>query len=541
MFRFLRFVAVTAAGLIDAVTSFRVPADRILPLPPMGFNNWARFQTDINESIFVDAAEVMTRNGLRAAGYNRINLDDAWSTMSRAADDSMVWDVNKFPRGLPWLAGHIKSKGFIPGIYTDSGSLSCGGYPGALGYEDIDLRAFTAWGFDFLKMDGCNLPDASEKTYHEVYGRWNNLLSQSGSRMVFSNSAPAYFSGVKNLTSWYMVMGWSRKYGHLARHSADIQTYPEGDSWISMMYNYGQHVRLSRYQKPGFFNDPDFLNVDHPSYSLTERKTHFALWCVLSAPLLLSTDLKALKDKEIEYLTNRRLIAVNQDSLVQQATLVSRDASHDVLSKSVQNGDRVVAVLNKGDAPIRIMISWERLGFSPVSLQKFDYVSAENLWTGKRQKLAVAAGGVRTEAIPSHGTAVYRLSQKASAITPTGLIFNSNSLKCLGEDWSGVVGWYDCNDSDSQVWMVRRDGRISSLLHPDGCLMHGDVNLVYTANSPGQNCGKWTYHVSGNLINSKSGYCLTERANGVAVVASCGYLLNEQVLSLPIGVEVVGA
>ncbi|RDA91793.1 hypothetical protein CP533_2799 [Ophiocordyceps camponoti-saundersi (nom. inval.)] len=542
MLQFLSYAAMMAAGLIGTVTSISVPAERVLPLPPMGFNNWARFKTDINESIFVDAVEAMTKRGLLAAGYNRINLDDAWSTMSRAASNSMVWDTKKFPRGLPWLADYIKSKGFIPGIYSDSGSLSCGGYPGALGYEDIDLNDFTAWGFEYLKMDGCNLPDASEKTYHEVYGRWHSLLSQSGSKMVFSNSAPAYFSGVKNLTSWYMVMGWSRKYGHLARHSADIQTYPEGNSWVSMMYNYGQHVRLSRYQKPGFFNDPDFLNVDHPSYSLTERKTHFALWCVFSAPLLLSTDLKALKDKEVEYLTNRRLIAVNQDRLVQQATLVSRDANQDVLTKSVENGDRVVAMLNKAGVSARIMVSWERLGLSPTALQRADYVSVEDLWTGKRQKIAVAAGGVRTESIPSHGTAVYRISQKASAITPTGLIFNSNTLKCLTDDWSGLVGWFDCNDSDSQVWMVRKDGRISSLLHPDRCLMQTDRNLAATSSVvPDRSCGKWKYHVSGNLINVKSGHCLTEKADGVAVIISCGYLLNEQVLSLPIGVAVAEA
>ncbi|PFH56280.1 hypothetical protein XA68_16775 [Ophiocordyceps unilateralis] len=524
-----------AAGLIGSVAA--IPAESVLRLPPMGFNNWARFQTNINESIFVEAADAMTRHGLLAAGYNRINLDDAWSTKRRATSGSMVWDAQKFPKGLIWLASHLKSRGFIPGIYSDAGTLSCGSYPGSLNYEKIDLRDFTAWGFNFLKMDGCNLPDDSEETYHEIYGRWHKLLFESESEIVFSDSAPAYFSGRENLTAWYKVLGWARSYGHLARHSADIQTYPQGNSWTSIMYNYGQHVRLARYQRPGFFNDPDFINVDHPSYSLNEKKSHFALWCVLSAPLLLSTDLTTLTDNEVQYLTNRRLIAINQDKLVQQATLVSRDDTWDILTKSLENGDRVVAVLNKGIPPASLNISWGRLGFSLDALQGAKSVSVEDLWTGKRRTVAVEAGGVTAQAVPSHGTAVYRISQQASPVTPTGLIFNSNNLMCLTDHWAGLVNWSVCDGSDAQVWKVDEQGLLSSLLYPDGCLMEVGQGFVSTR-SPSHTCQRWTYFVSGNLINDKSELCLTEGADGAAVATPCGYLLNEQVFSLPVGVKV---
>lgn len=530
-----QLILATAAGLVGTVAS---APETILPLPPMGFNNWARFMTNISEGIFVDAADAMSKTGLLAAGYNRINLDDAWSTMARADNGSMVWDPKKFPRGLPWLTAHLKSKGFIPGIYTDAGNLSCGGYPGALDHEEVDLKDFTAWGFEYLKMDGCNLPDGGEEVYHEVYGRWHKILSESKEPVVFSDSAPAYFSGQANLTDWYTVMGWAQQYGQLARHSADIQTYPDGKSWGSMLYNYGQQVRLARYQKAGYFNDPDFLNVDHPSYTLDEKKSHFALWCSFSAPLILSTDLTAITPEEVEYLTNKDLIAINQDRLVQQATLVSSDETFDTLSKSLENGDRVLTILNKGSAAADLTVSWERVGLSTKALRRGNDVSVKNLWTGEQSKVAVKAGGITAKAIPSHGTAVFRIAKSVSPVTPTGLIFNTNSMNCLTDDASGKVTFAKCDGSDAQTWRVRSDGHINSLLRPDECIVDAQGSIL--SRHSGCHSDAWTYEVSGDLINGNSKLCLTEGKGGAATATKCGYEANEQVVGLPIGVTVVG-
>ncbi|KND94997.1 Alpha-galactosidase A [Tolypocladium ophioglossoides CBS 100239] len=518
-----------------------------LPLPPMGFNNWARFMTNINESIFVDAAEAMSKNGLLAAGYNRINLDDAWSTKERAANGEMVWDPVKFPNGLPWLTAHLKSKGFIPGIYTDAGNVSCGGYPGALHHEEIDHETFTSWSFEYLKIDGCNMPDHSEATYHEVYGRWHEILSGADHPMILSDSAPAYFSGeiagTNNMTDWYTVMGWASAYGQLARHSADILVYPDGiygggSSWVSMLYNYGQEVRLARYQRPGYFNDPDFLNVDHPSYTLDEGKSHFALWCSFSAPLIISANIPALSQEEIDYLTNKDLLAVNQDRLVQQATLVSSGQTWDVLTKSLENGDRLLTILNKGSSTGDLTVSWESIGLSSKALRRANYVSAKNLWTGEQVKVSVKDGGITAKAIPSHGTAVFRIAKSISPVTPTGIIFNTNTTNCLTDNKSGHVTFAQCDGSDAQTWRVRPHGNINSLLRPDECIV--DAQGAILSRHSGCRTDAWTYELSGNLINNNSKLCLTEGANGAATATSCGYELNEQVVGLPVGVTVVG-
>ena len=535
---------VAAAMLAKAASA--VPGV-LSPLPPMGFNNWARYMGGLNESLFVDTAEAMVRTGLLAAGYNRLNLDDEWSLMERASNGSMVWDPKKFPHGLPWLTQYIKSHGFIPGIYTDAGNLSCGGYPGALDHEEIDAADFEAWGFEYVKLDGCNMPDTSEATYKRVYGKWHSILSAQPNPMIFSESAPAYFAEAANLSDWYAVMGWVQQYGQLARHSRDslvwnsTNYWPDITGWDSVMFNYGQEVRLARYQRPGYFNDPDFLNVDHFDYTLDEKKSHFALWCSFSAPLILSTDVLNITDEEVEYLTNKDFLDVDQDPLVQQATLVSQDGTWDVLTKSLYNGDRLLTILNRGNDTADLTVSWDRIGLSLKTLSTPGTIVSKNLWTGEITNIPLSSGGITAKAVRSRSTAVFRLSNPSPGssirIIPTGLIFNTFSLNCLTDATSGKVTWATCTGSDAQVWRVRADGHVNSLLRENECLVE-DSGRVWSRHSA---CGegdsrRWDYFVTGNLINAASGHCLTESEDGTATATKCGYLTNEQVVALPIGV-----
>ncbi|CEJ88194.1 hypothetical protein VHEMI04639 [[Torrubiella] hemipterigena] len=538
-------ILASASGLLSAANGAS-PDPKRQPLPPMGFNNWARYMCDINEKIFVDAADTMSKNGLLAAGYNRLNLDDCWSTKKRdATNNKMVWDTTKFPQGLPWLTKYVKSKGFIPGIYSDSGTLSCGGYPGTLGYEELDLQTFSDWGFEYLKLDGCYVPTDKEAAYHEIYTKWFKLLANFPKPVVFSDSAPAYFSGAANLTDWYTVMNWAADYGQLARHSDDILVYRDGngtDAWKSMMVNYGQHVRLARYQQPGYFNDPDFLNTDHRGYTMDEKKTHFALWASFSAPLIISADIPNLSAEEIAFLSNKDLIAVDQDPLVQQATLVSQDATWDVLSKSLANGDRLLTVLNKGETPADITVSWARLGIRTARIDPNTELNVKDLWTGASSKVKISAAGVSAKAVPRHGTAVFRISGRMGGsdhpiVTPTGQIFNTFSLKCLTDDKSGTVSWKACDASDAQVWVHRDDGHINSLLRPDECIV--DANGHILSRHSGCHTDAWTYYKGGNLVNNNNGHCLTENADGSASSNFCEYETNDQVVGLPIGVPVV--
>lgn len=114
----------------------------VLPTPPMGFNNWARFECALNESVFTSTADTMVSTGLLAAGYNRLNIDDCWPLHSRSSNGSLQWDPSLFPHGLPWLGKYLKDRGFKFGIYSDAGNETCGGYLGSLGYEKQDAETF---------------------------------------------------------------------------------------------------------------------------------------------------------------------------------------------------------------------------------------------------------------------------------------------------------------------------------------------------------------------------------------------------------------
>ncbi|KAH6719283.1 glycoside hydrolase superfamily [Leptodontidium sp. 2 PMI_412] len=529
-----------AVGALPYVLS---SAPILQPTPPMGYNNWAALMCGLNESVFVETALSMVKFGLLDAGYNRINLDDCWSTMERASNGSMEWDTKKFPRGLPWLTSYLKELGFIPGIYTDAGNLSCGGYPGAFGYEALDAQTFADWGFEFVKLDGCNMPTGTEEEYKSVYGRWHDVLQEirkeTQNPMIFSESAPAYFAESANLTDWYKVMNWVPKFGQLARHSRDSLVFnstlywPDITGWDSIMFNYGQQVRLARYQRPGYFNDPDFLNVDHFDYTLDEKKSHFALWSSFSAPLIISAWVPGLNSTEVAYLGNTDIIAVDQDPLALQATLVSQDGTWDVLTKDLANGDRLLTILNRGNSTASHNVSFARIG-----LPALPAVRVKDLWTGESTH---ASKEVTAHDIPSHGTAIFRISapKGSCASTPTGMIFNTYSLTTLTASSKGLI-WANSTAADVQVWQARSDGTVRTLAHSSDCLTDlggGKLGLSRCSRRVAQ---KWDYTYSGNLISRSSKLCLTEADNEALTLSACLDQANSQVVALPGGVKIVG-
>ncbi|KAG2412505.1 alpha-galactosidase A precursor [Aspergillus terreus] len=429
------FTAITMAhALLQTQASLQNP--NLLATPPMGFNNWARFMCDLNETLFVETADAMAANGLLAAGYNWLNLDDCWMTHQRAPNNSLMWNTTKFPRGLPWLGSYVKAKGFRFGIYEDAGNLTCGGYPGSLGHEELDARTFADWGVEYLKLDGCNVfPEGgrtSEQQYEHLYGLWHRILSGMPHPLVFSESAPAYFANEKNLSDWYTVMDWVPRYGELARHSTDILVYAgEGSAWDSIMVNYRYNTLVARYQRPGYYNDPDFLIPDHPGLTMDEKKSHFGLWASFAAPLIISAYIPGLSDEEIGYLTNRDLIAVDQDPLAQQATLASRDDEVDVLTRSLADGSRLVSVLNRGNNSVQRVIPLQWLGLN--SGQQYQ---ARNLWDGTEKRIRKDL----TVTVRSHATEIYKFTSSNGRIdaVSTGIVFNTASGNCLTGDAAGV-------------------------------------------------------------------------------------------------------
>lgn len=517
-------MALAAAAAVDA-------SKALMPTPPMGFNNWARFECALNQTVFTETADALVSRGLLAAGYNRVNIDDCWPQHDRAANGSLQWDPVKFPNGLIWLGQYLKERNLKFGIYSDAGNSTCGGYPGSLGYEDIDSATFASWGIDYLKLDACYVYDqgdlTSEETYTKIYANWHSVLSSMPEPLIFSESAPAYFSGESNLTDWYSIMDWVPYYGELARHSDDIATFDSPNPWASILTNYGYEVLLARYQSPGYFNDPDFLIVDHSDLTLDEKKSHFALWCSFSAPLIISAYIPDLSADEITYLTNPNLLAVDQDALGLQATLISQDGTFDVLSRTLSNGDRLLTILNRGESTASINVPAVRVGYPAVSRAKF---SVQDLWTGD---YSTATGGFAAT-IPSHGTAVYRISS-SQPVTPTGQIFNTASLNCLTTNGKSV-SWAPCAGTDAQVWQVTESRTIRSIADLSKCLVNNKKGVATLAVCKDSAVAQqWSYTMTGNVINHASSTCLSEGSDGNVMLLACVTERDDQVFELPSG------
>ena len=135
--------------------------------PPMGWNSWNTFGTNISEDLIKETADAMVDTGLAAAGYNYVVIDDCWSLRERGADGRIVPDPEKFPSGMKALADYVHSKGLKFGMYSCDGPLTCAGYPGSYNNEFIDAQTFADWGVDFLKYDNCYKPQV-HRTRHSL-------------------------------------------------------------------------------------------------------------------------------------------------------------------------------------------------------------------------------------------------------------------------------------------------------------------------------------------------------------------------------------
>ncbi|KAF8456864.1 glycoside hydrolase superfamily [Kalaharituber pfeilii] len=306
-------------------------------LPALGFNSWNAFRCDIEEENFITAAEKMVSLGLKDAGYIYVNIDDCWSTMERDnATGRLVPDPVKFPHGIKGTAEKVHALGLKLGIYSDAGSKTCAGYPGSLGYEDIDAQIWDEWGVDYLKYDNCNVPEdwVDHYTYwpENWFGGYEQQegitapedydWSQSNSTKRYNLMRDALYTKSKR-TILYSLCSWGRshveRWGNQTAQSWRIwgDIIPQWDgritySWGFMpIVNYG--IFFLEYSDFWGHNDLDMLEVGNGNLTDAETRAHFGLWAALKSPLLIGTPLDEIQEKDIKVLKNWEILAFNQD------------------------------------------------------------------------------------------------------------------------------------------------------------------------------------------------------------------------------------
>ncbi len=260
--------------------------------PQMGWNTWNKFQCNINEQLIRDSIDALNSSGLIEIGYKYINLDDCWQS-SRDENGIIVPDPKAFPSGIKPLVDYAHSKGLLFGLYSDAGIKTCAGRPGSLGYEEKDAQTYAEWGVDYLKYDNCF--NNNEKSI-DRYPKMTDALNKTG--------RPIFYS----ICQWgeEEVATWAKKYGNSWRTTGDIS-----DNWNSMLRIIDLNDKWYNYSGKGGWNDPDMLEVGNGGMTWTEYKTHFSLWAISKAPLIIGCDITKMSNETKEILTNKEVIAIN--------------------------------------------------------------------------------------------------------------------------------------------------------------------------------------------------------------------------------------
>jgi alpha-galactosidase len=388
----LRLACLSLFLLACAVTTARARAldNGLAKTPPMGWNSWNKFGCDVSEKLIRETADALVSTGMRDAGYKYLVIDDCWQ-VGRDAQGNIVPDAKRFPSGMKALADYVHSKGLLFGLYSDAGTLTCQKRPGGRGYEFQDARQYAAWGVDYLKYDWCS---TSTQNGPASYSIMRDALQKAGRPIVFS------------ICEWGTSKPWSwaRDVGNLWRTTGDIQDcWDCKRDWGGMGFVHILDLQdgLESYAGPGHWNDPDMLEVGNGGLNPTEARAHFSLWCILAAPLMAGNDIRSMTRETASILTNKEVVAVDQDALGLQGRRVRRDADTEVWSKQLADGGRAVVLFNRGAAAKDVAVSWTEIGY-PEALS----ASVRDLWAAKDLGPRTGSFGAN---VPAHGVVMLRV------------------------------------------------------------------------------------------------------------------------------------
>ncbi len=381
--KYLKTLLFSIAGVVffvSASAQTKLLTGQLAATPPMGFNTWNTFQTKIDEDMLKAMVDVYVSSGMRDAGYQFFVLDDGWMSMERDANGSLVADPVKFPHGMKAFADYVHAKGLKFGIYNCAGSKTCAGYPGTRGHEYEDARLYASWGVDFLKYDWCNTDSLNAP---EAYKTMSSALRATGRPIVFS------------ICEWggHAPWLWAGGVGELYRTTGDITPSfvidKDYGNWTaqSVVSILDKQIPIRKYNGPNHWNDPDMLEVGN-GMTYNEDKSHFSLWCMLAAPLAAGNDLRKMSPQTRDILTNKEMIAVDQDPRGIAAFKMTLEDSLELWIKPLKNNEIAFCFFNRTATSRKLSLNWKDLniGDIPSGLDvHFDnqYFTLRDLWLKK--------------------------------------------------------------------------------------------------------------------------------------------------------------
>jgi alpha-galactosidase len=371
------------ALVLSYVAPVAAAGPSVAATPPMGWNSWNHFACKVTAADVRSAADAIATNGMKDAGYVYVNIDDCWEGVR---DEKGRIQTNQKFGDMKVLVNYVHSKGLKIGIYSSPGPKTCAGYEGSYGHEELDAQQYADWGFDYLKYDWCS----AEKVYARsqmvaVYKKMHDALARTGRPMVFSLCQYGY----GRVWSWGASVG-----GNLWRTTEDISDHYDRMSVIGFDQN-----GLDPFAGPGHWNDPDMLEVGNGGMNHDEYLTHMSLWALLAAPLLAGNDLAKMTPETLSILTNKEVVAVDQDVKGVQGRRIAQQGPLEVWVKPLSNGAVAVGLFNRGESTNPITLNFKDIGLQ-------GSVKIRDLW---QHKDLGGFSGSYTEDVPRHGALLIKV------------------------------------------------------------------------------------------------------------------------------------
>jgi alpha-galactosidase len=366
--------------------------------PPMGWNSWNTFASGISEQLIKDMADKLVSSGMRDLGYQYVNLDDFWQMAERGQDGRIQINKEKFPNGIKAVADYVHARGLKLGIYSDAADKTCGGVAGSLGFEEQDATDFATWGVDLLKYDYCHAPnnaDTAKLRYTKMY----NALRKTGRSIVFSICE----WGVRKPWNWAAEAGGSswRTTGDIY----DIWDIKSTKDLRGVIQIVDRNLTLAQYAGPGHWNDADMLIVgiygkgkatsgkpEAKGCTDEEYRAHMSLWCLMASPLICGNDLRNMNDFTQSTLLNPEIIAINQDRLGEQATVLRTDKDVQIITKKLDGYTWAVGLFNRSNDSTQLT----NLNFAELGLEA--QVQVRDVWA--RQNIKTNGNALRQNVLP---------------------------------------------------------------------------------------------------------------------------------------------
>ncbi|HEX6355346.1 glycoside hydrolase family 27 protein [Actinophytocola sp.] len=506
-------VVVAMALLVPHQPSAKAAPGSPAVTPPLGWNSWNSFGCGVTETAVRQAADAMVSSGMRDAGYQYVVVDDCWFDPNRDAQGNLRAHPTKFPSGMKALGDYIHGRGLKFGIYQVPTERTCAqrvgthpGSTGSMGHEVQDANTFASWGVDYLKYDWCS-PDGTRDQQVARFSLMRDALRATGRPIVYSINPNSFHAITGDKYNWGEIADLWRTTEDLLDiwQNGNVNSYPMGVGNVVDV-----NAPLAAQAGPTHWNDPDMLVVGRPGLTLTESRSHFALWALMAAPLMAGNDIRTMSADVSAILRNPRLLAVNQDRLGAGGRRVRDDGNTEVFAKPLSDGSVAVGLFNRGGGTTTVTTTAAQVGLSGGSFTLTD------LWTGGTSTTA----GQISASVPAHGVSAFRVSGGSLLASATARLRGEGSARCLDVDnastatGTGALIW-DCHTAANQQWTTWTGGEIR--VFGDKCLQ-GTTSGARVTISPctGQNNQKWTLNPNGSVTNTGSGLCLDVNGAGTA-------------------------